>query len=894
MPTTWWTFQRSSWISQQEPRTLTRGGTSGTPQVLSALPGLAVLTPKGQGLCQTVNAEQISVVLDGGEVVRLDAGDVQCPVAKTWPLVSRFLDAAAALLRLHSGTLARLAEAFRNLGLEQLQEQTLSKASQAAGDALKLWDEWEAKEAQEVAQVLKSHADEAMPKLRGLVDGLVSGLNQLLSRASFDGQWVGKEDGEARCTIRDAVVSWHWGEESELEIWSETSTSTLLSGEIFRGTLRPDGCLTWNDGDVWRRVPPDVQEIPKEDLQEESMDGLPQLHESLAGLRGMLSEGDLNLESLDEAMECLSKIAQTASADEDVKALASNLEEEMQRFGREQLQWIQQELAESKAGHVLLQGQKRLQEQLSQLQETAITPQLDAMHERSRRFLMRLATDRKVKSKASQLFGVVEKHLAEKLPNHLEEWVQNLRSQVVEQLGFNRAMLVEGLKALPLSQEDLRKILVASWDQTSKLEAQLESSILDAMSASGLDLTGTELLDCFEGSASFSSIPALQDGSGSLLSLLTDLGIEIPSALHQLLKAQAEGRVEDVETWKAALKSSLDDEVVVKGATGLVEHGEMMVAKLQELGENQAVARVVEQLQSEEIEREVLKSIRNFDPEKVLSTAEEALSNLEAREALVNHLKDTCLDLILKILPSIHIDQVNGNENDCDWEISNINFSDFSFRKEDVHVTLNELNAVDEEVLCIRASGISAHFRDLKINLKSTFTAACIADAKAEQMSLDLAFRWAADQKPPRLVMSSRAIKMENLDLYVHETDWSVSTLVNALSYLFAATLNRCACEKIESKLDEHVGIVVEGLNQCLVSCAPLLDRMGFQDFLKVSTKTLATPTLRSEDDGSWRPSDFLKAAFEAVTNDNIITTGAQVSNMEPSLSGYNILNALG
>ena len=26
--------------------------------------------------------------------------------------------------------------------------------------------------------------------------------------------------------------------------------------------------------------------------------------------------------------------------------------------------------------------------------------------------------------------------------------------------------------------------------------------------------------------------------------------------------------------------------------------------------------------------------------------------------------------------------------------------------------------------------------------------------------------------------------------------DWSVSTLVNALSYLFAATLNRCACEK--------------------------------------------------------------------------------------------------
>ncbi|CAJ1457982.1 unnamed protein product, partial [Effrenium voratum] len=48
------------------------------------------------------------------------------------------------------------------------------------------------------------------------------------------------------------------------------------------------------------------------------------------------------------------------------------------------------------AGSVLLEGRRRLSVQLAELQETAITPQLDAMQQRSKRFLTRLATDKKV------------------------------------------------------------------------------------------------------------------------------------------------------------------------------------------------------------------------------------------------------------------------------------------------------------------------------------------------------------------------------------------------------------------------------------------------------------------------------------------------------------------
>lgn len=50
---------------------------------------------------------------------------------------------------------------------------------------------------------------------------------------------------------------------------------------------------------------------------------------------------------------------------------------------------------------------------LSTSQETAITPQLDAMHERSRRFLMRLATDRKARSSGWALIQFCYRNLSQ-------------------------------------------------------------------------------------------------------------------------------------------------------------------------------------------------------------------------------------------------------------------------------------------------------------------------------------------------------------------------------------------------------------------------------------------------------------------------------------------------
>eukprot|EP00439_Symbiodinium_sp_Y106_P024506 s3783_g3.t1 len=305
---------------------------------------------------------------------------------------------------------------------------------------------------------------------------------------------------------------------------------------------------------------------------------------------------------------------------------------------------VQQELLNSKAGRILLEGQKRLAEQLTDLQEmdplslkeTAISPRLEAVQQRSRRFLTRLATDRKVKTKASELLGAVEKTprpsqefgvLEVQKPQKGrswsgQDWVATVKEQVLAQLGANRALLA-----------DLRELLSGvAWESAAGLQI-LERTLLQAVSVSGVDCTGTELLDRFENSSSFSDLPVLRQSSGGLLSLLEDLHLEIPAAVRQLLEAQAAGRAQerrrqgrllggsesqqkggggiqtgacvtkvsqscvvdlvvvcgDAASWKAALVSSLDDDVVVQGASSLLEQSERVLSQLQEWKSSEAL-----------------------------------------------------------------------------------------------------------------------------------------------------------------------------------------------------------------------------------------------------------------------------------------------------------------
>lgn len=867
-------------------------GRDALKEVLAAVPGLSVETPMGPGICKAVVSPKRAAVQWPWGRGELCAKDVRCPTATILPIVARFVETSTDLVRLHSGTLLNLADALSGAGLEKLQDQLATRTGEAMDAALKVWEEWEGREAKDVADQLKSQADEAMPKIRSVLETSVSQLNRLVCRTQgFDDVWVGREDKQVRCSIHDAVINWHWGEESELEISGSDSVTTMLGGEIFRGTLGQDGSLTWTDGDVWDRLngPPPVTE------EEEGSEPFPQLYESLEKLRAAVrGEGSLaDYPDLDEglkkALECVSSVAQTASADERVKSMASALEKEIERCQGDLLE-VQQELLNSKAGRILLEGQKRLAEQLTDLQETAISPRLEAVQQRSRRFLTRLATDRKVKTKASELLGAVEKKIAG-ASDRLEDWVATVKEQVLAQLGANRALLVESLSglSLQLQQADLRELLSGvAWESAAGLQI-LERTLLQAVSVSGVDCTGTELLDRFENSSSFSDLPVLRQSSGGLLSLLEDLHLEIPAAVRQLLEAQAAGRAQDAASWKAALVSSLDDDVVVQGASSLLEQSERVLSQLQEWKSSEAVARVVERLEGEDLEREVMRRLHDFNPGEALAQAEDAWSSVDTREELVNQLKDTCLDFILRILPAIQIEKVSGNTKDCDYEISDISFSDFSFRKEDVRVTLGDLNRTDEDILQVKAWDISAHFYGLKVsvansNTFATMRAECKADAKAERMSVNFAFRWKQGSagELPKLVMTSRSIQMESLNLWVHETDWGVSAMVNALTYLFADVLKSYACEKIASKLDEHMDPLIESLNHYLVACKPLLERLGLAEMLRPSQVAIA-PAVECRNG----------AFLDAEPPDGVVPGPAARPPTPPACSGAEVMSRM-
>jgi hypothetical protein len=311
-----------------------------------------------------------------------------------------------------------------------------------------------------------------------------------------------------------------------------------------------------------------------------------------------------------------------------------------------------------------------------------------------------------------------------------------------------------------------------------------------------------------------------------------------------MLQAQANGQTISLETCRAALLDSLDDDGLVNGASGLVMKGEELLTKFHEFRSSETLAQVMQHLENEDLERDVLSVLHQVQPEKLISSAEQALSSAEARDALVSQIKDTCLEFVLKILPAINIEKYAGCDNGCEWEINDISFSDVRFRKENVHITLCDpafLGQPDVEVLQVSAWDISAHFKNMRVNVAQTAMPYLVAEGKAEaradRMTLRLAFRLVpsglSHSAPWKLVVSRRSVEIETLDLTVTETVYA--QMINALSYFFSEGLKEYACERICCHLDARTETLCNALNAALSALAPMLRKIGW-DFLLPGT----------------------------------------------------------
>lgn len=892
-------------------------------RVLPAAAGLAVETPLGKGICRGYEPGRgregdksqegrLVVELSWGRAYMKPDARIRCPVAAVLPLSARFLQRSADLLRLHSGTLARLRDTLAGLGLERLHERLATSASEAAKAASKLWEELESKDAGEMVKDAKAAVDALTdPKLESMLQAGVARLNKLACKAEgFDGVWVGKDDGQPRSAIKDAMITWHWGEVSELEIWGVSEVSTMLEGELFSAELIGPRELKWTDGDVWVHsaaaqgslTPASDEAEPAEMVNEVAEHMRSRVAQGLSDLRNIVRakgfDGDIE--------EVLGALSNAAAGDAELQRIVQEA-----RQHREALDDLRGQVMKSKTGELLQEARSRFDQKLAALRDTEISPQLERMQARSQRLLVRLSTDRQVKSKATQIFSATQKRLTERLfgqngGGDIEGWVAFVKKRIVERLSVHRAMLVEclGDNALGLQQADFRRLVSSFWDPKA-LEAQLEESLVAALQLSGMEVNAAELLDRFESSASVVGLPLVQRTYRGLLTTLSELDIEVPPPIQKLIEAHAAGRTQDIATWQAAVISSLDDEQVVKNTTELMKKGEQVLDKLSDFKKNKTVMEIMEHLEKQDLEREFVETFRGLDAEKLVGTADLALTDAAARERLVSELKDTCLDFILRVLPAIRIEKLTGNDNGCDWEINDITFSNFAFRKENVHVVLGAPGSTDEDLMRVNAWDISANFKELKVAVNQThfpfMSATGIADARATRMSVSLAFRLqacrpelkaacattegasparegnaaapafggplrstvsaaagaagaagagvvvdtfsldgqaavatgggsAARQSSnlvPQLVVSSRAVHMESMELCVRESNYAM--IVNALSYLFANVLKDYACEKVSKQLDKHTDALVEALNGLLGQAAPLLARLGWQ-----------------------------------------------------------------
>jgi len=792
-------------------------------KLIPAAVGLSVDTPYGKGMCvgyrESRQAETAGLFLVnfswGTASLRDDC--VQCPVAQVLPLINRFLEYASALVRWD--VLFDLRTALQGLGLDTVQERLASSAAEAVQMASSVWAELEAKD---VAS-LRSKATEWLddPQMGQLRSGMAR-INQLLCTAEgFDGRWIGRDDRQPRCVVSEALITWHWGETSELEVWGSDSVSMQLGGEAFRGTLGPTRELAWSDGDIWVMEGGCQEKVDSSAANTSAYPNL--LQSSLDQIRTAL---DQQTSLSEDALECL---AQVALKDPEVQKVSEALYQ-----SGESLKGLKGEVLSSKTGQILQEGQTRMVEKLHQLHERTITPQFAQMQAHSGRLLTRLSTDRKVKQKALELCSATQTYLSGRFGIEdtagMDSWLQTLRGHVLEHLGLQRAMLVDSLSGLRLDHLDLRHFISSSWDPVS-VESQLQVALVRAIKESGLDSSGTELLDQFESSESISRIPALQKIHTNLLELIEESGIVVPLPIRKLLETQACGHLHDVETWKVAFVKSLDDDDFVNGASTLVQKGEEVLTQIQGLADGVSLASVMDHFESEHVNQFLLKGLQELDTEALIKTAENALTNAEAREQLVSKLKDGCLDFVLSVLPSINIEKYDGNGNGCDWEINNISFSDFHFLKENVHVKIGEPG--HGELLRLDAWEISAHFRGMKVSVDQVawpnLHADGVADALAQRMSVSIAFHLHTDSvsKIPRLYMSSRSVAMEELDITI--ADSSFAPIVNALTYIFAEQLKVYVCEKIADRLDGLFGSGVQGLNSLLVTCAPLLRQLGWE-----------------------------------------------------------------
>ena len=124
-----------------------------------------------------------------------------------------------------------------------------------------------------------------------------------------------------------------------------------------------------------------------------------------------------------------------------------------------------------------------------------------------------------------------------------------------------------------------------------------------------------------------------------------------------------------------------------------------------------------------------------LNPEQILAMGNNMYNDGEGRQVFINKVKDSALEFLMAYLPTAHIPPIEGQQDNIEYKLTNIDLSGFKVLSQDVEVLLSE-----EDGLQIKAENISCAMGDLGYKFKRHGIINVSGEGKAEAVAQGVKF----------------------------------------------------------------------------------------------------------------------------------------------------------
>jgi len=217
-------------------------------------------------------------------------------------------------------------------------------------------------------------------------------------------------------------------------------------------------------------------------------------------------------------------------------------------------------------------------------------------------------------------------------------------------------------------------------------------------------------------------------------------------------------------------------------------------------------------------ESKVVETIGKLDVKEWQDWGEKVATDKDERERLANKVKDSALDFLMSYLPSIEVPPIDGEKDQVQYTVGDLDLGGFKIKKEKVHVVLGNTGETGE-ILTITATDVTAHIPKLRWSYKQMYfpfmSGGGLADAAVRDGTVTLGFKLErvviAGKSVPRLALKSSSVDLQNLELTVEGSYFA--WVYNFLATVFSQLIQEYIVSTLTEELLENMGGLLTTIN---------------------------------------------------------------------------------